>query len=501
MVMPTDSIKISQLPALVTPTASDVFPVVSGGATDKASPGVFLTDWKDIAVTPTISANNGQREHTILYAGIDLTGVIPVGARLRIPRTGSTPTQGMQFILASSQYASKSGPAGTTFTNNFTVEAWVYLDGAVNAQSVVSRIGANQGWQLQILATGQVALSGYNASYSNKREVASYQSISTARWTHIAASLDMSGWTTATNKVFIDGVDAVVSLTSTGTNPTALVQEGSLQIGAFNGANNLLNGKVANARVWSAVRTAAQIRDNMNQETPASTTNLVAWFKGNGNFNDSSSNANNLTAQGGAIATYADNPYKPTEYAIVTKLSYSGGNTTATIFTGPCAIPNETLGVTSYSTVRTPLGFPSARSKWSLNFIFKVVLAGLPTSTTDHVFTGGDMSFPLGEWILTAPRLPLDLYKTSSGNFGFYGLGITDGSTLDASGADTTGYYNFSGAGQMIIPMIIGRSSISTTSQTTYKMRGSHSFTDYSNFAVRGDWGDGVRVALECAYL
>lgn len=492
MTMPTTSVKISDLSSLPAPTAIDVLPISSAGVTYKTTPGALSTDWKDIAVTPTIVSTDGQRQTVVLYTGIDLTGVIPVGAKLRVPRTGTTPTQAMQFVSASSQYASKSSPTGITFTDDFTCEAWVYLDSYVAAGTIISRRSGTNGFQFKLDSTGRLIIGGYNAGVG--REGSSYQSVELARWTHVSASIDMSGNTAA---IYMDGILVASSMTNVGAGSNTIAQLGDLIIGNYTAGAEYFNGKIANARIWAAIRTAAEIRDNMGKEVPASTTNLVAHFKGNGNFNDSSSNSNNLTASGGAVATYVGHPYSSTEYAIFTKLVYSGGNTTATLFTGPRVIPNETLGATSYSTVRTPFGFPAEKNKWGVNAVFYVSMNLNAGSALWQNATGAVLSVPIGLSDLSVKHAPYIWRSSGSPSSIASALSTTTNDTGTIQGSSDIQYVSVNS--DVIITHEVTDIPFNATSLTPVYAIGQS--PSASNLAWHHSSGAQSRIRAQCPYL
>jgi hypothetical protein len=174
-----------------------------------------------------------------------------------------------------------------------------------------------------------------------------------------------------------------------------------LSVGAIGAgvASTFLNGYMSEVRVWSAAQTAANIQANMAINCIGTETNLVALFQGNGNFNDATSNANNLTAQGGASATQANNPYNATEYAVITKVSYSNPTTTVTLFAGTdYTIPNQTLNSPYYSTSKTPYGFPPSRYKWLVDYKFRTTTSIVVTSTSAWYNPGGiSFSVPTGD--------------------------------------------------------------------------------------------------------
>lgn len=351
-----------------------------------------------MAVTSGYNQGNGSFE--IGVASQDVTGIVSPGMKLRIERGTTAPTQCADFESGSSHYATKAGPAGITYTDDFVVEAWANFESYTQG-SIISRFNGTSGWVLDTNSTGSIRLLGYNAGAGNVSYVQSYQSVPLAKWIHIAAQLDMSAFTatTTTSYIMINGISVPVAVIRAGTNPTALVQAGDLQVGSSNTAN-YFDGKLADIRVWSAKRTQTEITDNMNQQLVGTETNLVAYFKLNGDFNDSTANANNLTATNGVVATTVDNPMKDTQYAVVTKVAYGAPNSTITVFTGSeHIIPNMTLNSPYYSTQSSPHGFPKAEDKWYLEVLHLAQYNnGAITAGNYTNIASARINLPVGSW-------------------------------------------------------------------------------------------------------
>lgn len=359
-------------------------------------------DWRTIPTIPTVVSNNGQKEHLIRYSGVDLTGTIGEGYKLRIPRTGTTPTTSMSFVAASSQSASKSSPVGLNSFTDFSVEGLIYVpdfSASSVAQVIMSRLNVgsvNGGWYFNIRTDGCLQV-GY-ASGGNLTTQGSVQSIPLGKWVHVAATVVVA---TKVITLYIDGVSVALqtpfSSAATGITHPAL----DLTIGAYSGtpANSYFNGRMANLRLWSGIRSAQQIKDNMGQEVPTSTTGLLGQWKGNGSWNDSSVNANHLTPANGAVNNFASHPYSANEYAIVTaKPVFSGGNTDVTVFTGSGFLPNEALGTTAYSTARVPFGFPAARANWELETVIWIQVNKNAVGGQILTLNGLSLSVPTGAW-------------------------------------------------------------------------------------------------------
>lgn len=359
--------------------------------------------WEVFPYTFTVSSgyNKGNKEHHLTVANQDVTGLLSPGMRLRLERSTAAPTQCMDLESGSSQYASRASGSltGITFTDDFTIEFWAKPESYHTADRMfVSRLdaAANNGFFFQQKDTGQLRLSARNAGGANERYIESYQSIELDKWSHIAAHLDMSA---GTGKVYINGVDVPAAFGTGGTNPTSLVQGGDLHIGNFTSNTQYFDGKLSDVRIWNVVRTATQIRDNMNQQLVGNETNLVGYWKLAGNLNDSTSNANNLTGSGGAVATDTDHPMQSTEYAIITKVSYSAPNSTVVVFTGTAHnIPNMTLNSPYYSVQKVPFGFPIAANKWEVTTYAEKRLSGSGSLDTYGGSGAIMISVPTGEW-------------------------------------------------------------------------------------------------------
>lgn len=358
--------------------------------------GVAADGWTATGGTHSVSTgyNAGNRSFNIATS-TDISGNVSPGMRYRVTRGTTPPTQCTSLTAASSQYASKTLPTGISFTNNFVMSAKVKLSSYATG-GIISRQNGTSGWDLIVNSSGQLVGRAFNGGAGNSFNLTSFQSLPLNKWVTVICQMDMTVTTNSptTNYITIDGADAPATATRAGTNPTSLVQAGNLQIGATN-SGSFFSGKISDARVWSAKRTQLQGSDDM-YNYPSVTTNLVAHFKLNGDFNDSSSNANNLTASGGAVATDSDNPWNATEYGIITKVTSSAIQVFCPEGYG---IPNETLTTPFYSTQSAPYGFPRGESKWVIERHFKTDEAA-KTITSFAQWYGHQISIPIGDWSL-----------------------------------------------------------------------------------------------------
>ena len=342
--------------------------------------------------------NSGNRSFEI-DTSTDLTGIVSEGMRYKVDRdtdANPVPTQCADLDAASSEYASKSSPTGIDgITSVFTAESWVKLE-SYATMGIISRLTGSDGWDFSLSASGTVIANGRTTSSSNDDVAESYQSIPLNKWTHIAVAFTMT--TSGSTKIYIDGVSVPFSFDN-GSDTTIGVPSHPLELGARFSAQTF-DGKLADVRVWSDIRTETEIQDNM-YGYPSDTTGLVAHFKLNGDFTDDSSNNNDLTASGGAVATDTDNPWNATEYGIITNVTAS----TIQVFCPEgYGIPNETLTAPFYSTQDTPFGFPRDNSLWQIVVLDKnntnITAAGYSSLNTN-------ISVPLGAW-----RISLKAYMS-----------------------------------------------------------------------------------------
>lgn len=367
--------------------------------------------WNTGVPVPDTVAANGNRSYTLTHNSTDLTDYLSAGMRLRTERTVASPTQ-CTSLNGTTQYYSKSSPAAMTFTDDFVVSAWVKLSSyAAAGGSVVSRTNGTSGWQLIIQPEGTVRLAGYNAGLGNQKRIDSYQSIPLNKWVHIAAELDMNTATntSTTNYVMIDGVDVPAVVGQAGTNPTALVQAGDLQIGAYNGATSPFPGKIAQVAIYNAKVTQATIKASISQGLSGSETSLISAYSFNNTITDLSANANNLTANGAAVATNADSPFgtqasglisATLDYGIIQSVTFST-NTTVTVRVpeGNTIPTSGGVSAVSYSTQASPYGFSDSMANSCRLLAFFPVQAAQTTTST-----GAIVQFnPITNYSITIP--------------------------------------------------------------------------------------------------
>lgn len=398
--------------------------VVTGTATSQG--------WTALGATPaTVTANSTvPNVYSLVFSGTDLTGTLSDGMKLQATRTVAAPNQSTS-LNGTNQYYSKTSPNKMTFTDTFTVSAWIKLtsyNGAINA--IASRYNGTSGWRLYLEATGQLVIAGYNASSTNNRFMTSYASVPLNRWVHVAASFSMSDHTTSTCKMMFDGIDVGGTIGSGGTNPTALIQAGNLEIGASNGGTSPFNGKLAQVAVYSAVITPATILAAKDRTLSGSETNLASAYSFNGVITDlNTTTPNDLTANNSAAATNADSPFgnngasTTLEYAEVLARSFSTDTTVTVRVPVGCQLPTSG-GISSvlYSTQSNPYGLPMFEG-----ILGSVARMSAQTGVTTEVDLAG-MAFPI--YVPSGRKVRLSFAAVASGSAGRrLSVRIKEGST------------------------------------------------------------------------
>lgn len=412
------------------------------------------TGWTNSGFTVSSVTNNGNRSYTVTYSA-DVSASVSVGQRHRFTRTVTAPTTSFS-LDGSNDYYVKTSPSGITFTDDFVAGAWVYLT-AYQLETVVSKRNGTQGWELYITSGGQVVLSGYNASLANYSRIVSYQSLPLNKWVYIAAQLDMSAFTatTTTSYIMIDGVDVPSSVSRSGTNPTALVQAGNLEIGSVNGGTSPFAGYIDQVFVSSAKITQANVQKIMTYGLTASdvSTYSLASAYSNGSTTDlNTTNANNLTATNGAT-TASVSPFATDgngvaggtyDYGLVTKVS-----TTDVTYQLPagCTIPTSG-GISSvvYGTSYAPLSFPVDRERWAVRYVINSSqdkTSGI-SATTYYNINGNNFTLPAGTWDISGTATGVVTHAGATYLAMTIALSSSSSTLNDARLAVSTNFFNTS---------------------------------------------------------
>lgn len=395
---------------------------------------------------PNTVTYNGNRSYALTFNGVDLTGALSAGMRLRTTRTVAAPTQSTS-LNGTSQYYSKSAPAGMTSTDDIASGVWFKLNNyPTTTAGVISRLfggSSANGWTVRVLNTGQIQMVGHNVGSGNFRGFQTYQSVPLNKWVHIAVQLDMSEYTATATTMYamINGADVPVQLIQNGTNPNSFGIAGDFEVGSESGGATPFPGKIAQAFVSSGKISQANMRSLYSQGlTPAliAANNIVSAYSFNNTVNDlNTTNANNLTANGGAVATNADSPFgrqasgnisSTLDYALVTGAAFSTNTTITVRVPEGCTIPTSG-GVSNvyYSNVASPYGFSESMVKSCRRLMSMTINAQQTTSSTTIV-----QFQPIKNITITVPSdcstLRFGMFQTSLSGGGIIVMKLYNGS-------------------------------------------------------------------------
>lgn len=413
----TGSLVFSQAPLLVFPTLTgpliDTFTDARHDHYDTAGGGA-VSSWHEIEDNPDTVTALGNGSYSVVFNGSNHSGLLTKGMRARTTRTIGAPTQ-CTSLNGTTQYWVKTTPNKLTFTDDFVVSAWIKVT-TYAAGIIASRYNGTSGWRFAVDSAGRISLEGYNAGAANISYVQSYGAIPLNKWVHVTAQLDMSTFTATptTSYVMFGGVDTPAFVARSGTNPTALVQAGNLEIGGNNGGTNLFAGKIAQVAIFNAKVTQATILGYLSQTLSGTETSLASAYSFNNVVTDlNTTTPNNLSVGGGsAVATNADSPFgtqgddtisSDFDYGKITKVTFSTDTTVIVQMAEGCTIPTTGGIVTfDYSGEAVPYNFPSKKEKWTVGRYFTTTIDNAIGSLNDwYVASPTRFNIPIGEWELS----------------------------------------------------------------------------------------------------
>lgn len=385
-----------------------------------------IDGWTASGIGVSSVTYNSNRSYTLTMAS-SVASVLSPGMRVRTTRTVAAPTR-CTSLNGSTQYWVKTSPNKLTFTDDFVISAWVKLTsyGGASGCAIVSRQNGTSGFELRLGALGtgdgRVQLTGYNAGSGNYSTVVSYQSVPLNRWIHITAQLDMSSFTatSTTSYVMFDGANVPCFVQRGGTNPTALIQAGDLQVGASNAAA-FFPGSIAQVAIFNAKVTQSTIRGYIAQGLSGTETSVASAYSFNNSTSDlNTTTPNDLVAGAGApTATNADSPFAlnssltatgTLDYGIVQSVS---GTTLVLQLPEGCTVPTSG-GVSSlhYAVAGTPIGWVVDKGRWAVTSEMASRFTGLLVSGTVYNHASYQLAVPIGAFDID---LSVTMYVATSG--------------------------------------------------------------------------------------
>ena len=204
------------------------------------------------------------------------------------------------FNFNGSAYVEVPDTPELRLSDNFTIEAWVYLQDGTN-ETIIDK-GPTYSYLFQIYPNSHPGLGLYaNYGGSHNWVYSSAVNVPSNQWSHVAVT-----FTNAVNglKFWVNG-NLVSQHTPAGalTSDTGAVNIGRQEPGGCN--CNLLQSRLDEVRIWNTARSQSDIQSLMTTEIPGSTTGLVAYW----DFNDGSgTSVTNRTSTTGINGTFINYP-------------------------------------------------------------------------------------------------------------------------------------------------------------------------------------------------
>lgn len=213
-------------------------------------------------------------------------------------------TKSLDLEASSSQTATITNAAqtGLGITTDFTLECWIKLESQGTAYLITKKNTA--GYQFFIHSTNALQVN-YRDTTTNTviRCDTVFGTEVVGVWMHVAVAVDVSARTAV---FYVDGVAQESTVVTAGdtsiSNGTDPFEIGSKASGSY------FDGKIADVRVWSDIRTATEISEYYNQQLVGTETNLEGYWKFDNDYLDETSNNNDLTASGSPVFA-TDAPY------------------------------------------------------------------------------------------------------------------------------------------------------------------------------------------------
>ncbi len=275
--------------------------------------------------------------------------------------SGGSNESSVALQSASSQSLGHASADAFDISGSFTAEAWVKFDSLPSsgqAALIAGKWGAGGGW-----LGDSYFLAVYNDSGTYKLYAAAVHASCTSgdgaletwtpssdTWYHLAVNYNAS---TRKMQLFVNGVqqgsDHLLHPEHAGTCQSSA----SFRVGGGLDGLDYLNGKIDEVRLYDVARTGTQIASDYDEQITGSESNLVAYYKFNGDYDDAAADDNDLTASnspsfsgdvpfGGGVVTYPylyeqtgyANPHAPTSiYGSTYEYDRNGNLATTTLAT------------------------------------------------------------------------------------------------------------------------------------------------------------------------
>ena len=254
---------------------------------------------RSISGKARILLNNESGDYNSFNASSPLSGSIVPGHKVEIRRT---PFFGhyLEFVNGDDDVVTVTDDAAIqdVFDGGGTIEAWIRPDTA--GQSNIGRVVGKERWFIGLSSVNTLRVF-YTFSGTSGDWFTRDAPLTAGKKLHVAVTIDADN-AGETPLVYVDGVAVTMTVTaaSVGTRTTDVGQ--NLYIGNRAALSNDFDGGIDEVRLWSDIRTPAEILANYNKELIGTEAGLVGYWRFNegqgATVADATSNGNDGTITG-----------------------------------------------------------------------------------------------------------------------------------------------------------------------------------------------------------
>jgi len=232
-------------------------------------------------------------------------------------------THSLDLERGSSQYAeiADATQTGLDLSGDFSVEAWVNLEElaggtemaivakqeSASARSYLFRITSDNKLNLEISSDGTTS-----NLWAETSDAAVITSGDVGNWVHLAGTFDLS---TDTLILYKNAVVVASTLNKLGSPNQIFNNTAALAVGRDGRGFSYFDGKIAHVKMWSDIRTLAEVQSDQWEDPAVDASGLISWWKFDNDYTDENANGNDLTASGSPVFS-TDAPWTTANFSL-----------------------------------------------------------------------------------------------------------------------------------------------------------------------------------------
>lgn len=234
-----------------------------------------------------------------------LTALVALFVLLLTFPTAAVATNGQSgsFAAASLQYGTITNDLGINAANApITIEMWVRLASSPSAGNDYTFATQQDAGTFVRYFFRYRNTAGVFSLYANRlkentsnNEITTNFTMTVGTWYHVALTYDGTNMKLFSAVVAGTHTQQGSNLATSGNGASGVLNDQFLVANNYTGTATVLDGLIDEVRVWNTARSAATMDADFQQELVGNETNLKAYYRMEGNLNDTTSNAFHLT--------------------------------------------------------------------------------------------------------------------------------------------------------------------------------------------------------------